>query len=96
MNAPSVKVDPTKWPLFLVQLRKAKAAFADPRLAPVEPRYESLARELRIVGAKLVAGDRKAALAEARVAAPDLNAIDAQARRRNVVCKSGSTILRFG
>jgi hypothetical protein len=96
MNAPSVKVDPKKWPSFLVQLRNAKRAFVDPRLAPVEPRFESLARELRIVGANLTAGDKRAALAELRVAAPDLSAIDAQARRRNVVCKSGSTILRFG
>jgi len=96
MNSPTVKVDPTKWPSFLVELRNAKRAFVDPRLGPVEPRYESLARELRIVGGKLIAGDRKAALAELRVAAPDVSAINAQARRRNVVCKSGSTILRFG
>jgi hypothetical protein len=96
MNAPSVKVDPKKWPSFVVQLKNARAAFVDPRLAPVQRRYESLERELRVVGAKLIAGDRKAALAELHVAAPDLTAIDAQARRRNVVCKSGSTILRFG
>jgi hypothetical protein len=95
-NSPGLKLDMKKWPLFLGELRRARAAFDDSRLAPVRSRYDSLVRKLKVVGAYLLAGDRNAALTELHVAAPDLSSIRAQARRRNVVCRSGSTMASIG
>lgn len=95
-NSPGLRLDLKKWPQFLGELRRARAAFDDSRLAPVRPRYDSLVRKLKVAGAYLLAGNRKAALAELHAAAPDLSAVRVQARRHNVVCKSGSATVSIG
>jgi hypothetical protein len=95
-NSPKLTINAKKWPLLMAQAKAARAAFADPRLAPVRPRYDALVRQLAVVGARLVKGDRAGAYAALKAAKPDLDAVLAAAKRGNVVCKSGSTIFHIG
>lgn len=95
-NSPKLTLNASKWPRLMTEAKAARAAFTDPRLAPVRPQYHDLVRRLAVVGAKLQAGQRAAAYTTLKAAKPDLNAVLAAAKRGNVVCKSGSTVIPIG
>jgi hypothetical protein len=95
-NSPKLTINASKWPRLMTEAKAARAAFTDPRLAPVRPKYHDLVRRLAVVGTKLEAGQRAAAYTALKAAKPDLNAVLAAAKRGNVVCKSGSTVIPIG
>jgi hypothetical protein len=95
-DSPKLTINASKWPRLMSEAKTARAAFTDPRLAPVRPRYDDLVRRLAVVGAKLEVGQRAAAYMALKAAKPDLNAVLAAAKRGNVVCKSGSTVIPIG
>jgi hypothetical protein len=91
-NSPKLTTNAKKWPLLMAQAKNARLAFARPPLLAVRSRYDSLVDRLRVVGERLVAGDRGAAYAELKAAAPDLAAVLAVARRARLACRSGTTV----
>jgi hypothetical protein len=95
-NSPKLLINAKKWPRLMAEAKAARAAFTDPRLAPVRPRYDDLVRRLAVVGTRLARGDRAAAYAALKAGKPDLQAVLAAAKRGNVVCKSGSTVIPIG
>jgi hypothetical protein len=81
----------------MAQARAARRVFkTHPRLASASPRYDAFVRSLAIVGKRLIAGNRSGAYHELKSAAPDLRAVVRVAKRTHLVCKSGTTVLRFG
>lgn len=92
-NSPKLAVNAKKWPLLMTQAKNARIAFDHPPLLVVRDRYDSLARRLGVVGARLLSGDRKAAYAELKSAGPDLAAVVGVARRAHLACRSGTTVL---
>jgi len=95
-NSPKLTINANKWPRLMAEAKAAEAAFADPRMAPVRPRYDDLVRRLAVVGARLNKGDRAGAYTALKAAKPDLEAVLAAARKGSVVCKSGSTVIPIG
>lgn len=95
-NSPNLTINASKWPRLMREAKAARAAFTDPRLVPVRSQYHDLVRRLAVVGAKLDAGRRAAAYTTLKAAKPDLKAVLAAAKRGNVVCKSGSTVIPIG
>jgi hypothetical protein len=91
-NSPNLTTNAKKWPLLIAQAKNARLAFAAPPLLSVRPRYDSLVGHLRVVGERLIAGNRAGAYAELKAGAPDLAAVVAVARRARLACRSGTTI----
>lgn len=96
INSPKLLINAKKWPRLMTEAKAARAAFTDPRLAPVRSSYDDLVRRLAIVGARLAKGERSAAYTALKAAKPDLEAVLAAAKRGKVVCKSGSTVIPIG
>jgi hypothetical protein len=94
-NSTNLKIDVTKWPALMAQAQAARAAFKDPRLAPVLPKYTVLVRHLAVVGADLKRHQRSAAFVELTAAKPDLTAVVRAAERGHVVCRSGGAVFRI-
>lgn len=91
-NSPSLSYNAKKWPLLMAQARNARLAFSVTPLLSVRDRYDSLVDRLRVIGAKLIAGSRKAAYVQLKASRPDLNAVTAVAEHAHLACRAGTSL----